>query len=252
VRRVGHYLDVDGAARRPVRVAWWVWAAAAVLFVASVVLLIAVVPEYGINGALDPHLLLIPGYASVGAVIASRRPGNRIGWLFLALGLVSATETVAFLYALLALDRSTGLPFGVGAAWFSNWQWSLSWVLLIFLLLLFPDGRLPSRRWRPVALAIAIFGVLFVLGAMLDAQPLEIAISRWTTPLESFRRTARSPESQPWCSSSGPWSAWQGSSPPAWRPRSGDARRRATSASSFDGSRGRSSSSCWRRSSPSR
>ena len=120
----------------------------------------------------DPHILLIPGFMTVGAVIVSRRPSNRIGWLFLALGLVSAVETTSFLYSVHAFSARPFLLGGVFAVWLSNWEWSASFGLLFFLFLLFPDGRLPSRRWRPVAWAMGFFATVFVLYGMFSEEPL--------------------------------------------------------------------------------
>ena len=89
---------------------------------------------------------------TVGAIVASRRPENPIGWLFCASALVSAAGGLAIGYAVYALATSPGsLPAGVWVGLFGEWARSLGWNLLFtFLLLLFPTGRLLSRKWRPV------------------------------------------------------------------------------------------------------
>jgi len=92
-------------------------------------------------------------YPTVGAIIASRRPRNPIGWIFCLVGLSLGVATFAPQYAVYALVTEPGaLPAGAFAAWLGTWIWVPGIVLgPIFLLLLFPHGRLPSRRWRPVA-----------------------------------------------------------------------------------------------------
>jgi hypothetical protein len=87
---------------------------------------------------------------AAGFVIASRRPENRIGWLFLAAGLSLGLSGFANSYALRALVAERGsLPAGLALAWLSNWVWVLAVAMLAFLFLLFPTGQLRSRRWRP-------------------------------------------------------------------------------------------------------
>jgi len=92
-------------------------------------------------------------FPTVGATIASRRPRNLIGWIFCLVGLSLGVATFAPQYAVYALVTEPGaLPAGAFAAWLGTWIWVPGIVLgPIFLLLLFPHGRLPSRRWRPVA-----------------------------------------------------------------------------------------------------
>jgi hypothetical protein len=101
----------------------------------------------------DVFLLSSLVFPVIGAVIATRRPGNPIGWIFVAVGVSFAAATVSSEYASYALTiRRGAVPFGGFAAWVSTWVWPPGIVLtLTFLLLLFPTGALPSRRWRPVA-----------------------------------------------------------------------------------------------------
>ena len=87
-----------------------------------------------------------------GFVLASRRPENRIGWLFLVAGLALGLSGFSNPYALHALVADRGsLPAGLVFAWLSNWIWIIAVAALAFLFLLFPTGQLRSRRWRPVA-----------------------------------------------------------------------------------------------------
>jgi hypothetical protein len=92
-------------------------------------------------------------FPTVGVIIASRRPRNPIGWIFCLIGLSLGIATFAAQYAVYALVTEPGaLPVGVFAAWLGTWIWMPGIILgTTFLLLLFPHGRLPSRRWRPVA-----------------------------------------------------------------------------------------------------
>jgi hypothetical protein len=107
--------------------------------------------------ALDgPSIATLPtetvSFSVVGALIASHRPENPIGWIFLAegfcYGLLSAGDEYA-IYAL--LTNSGALPLGAEASWLGQWIWAPGLGLsLVFLPLLFPDGHPPSHRWRPV------------------------------------------------------------------------------------------------------
>ena len=92
------------------------------------------------------------GYSVIGAVIASRLPNHPIGWICCATGLIAAIDHFGgeyAVYALLALPHSS--PGGEAMLWLQGWFWMLFIGLIVFLLLLFPTGRLPSSRWRPFA-----------------------------------------------------------------------------------------------------
>jgi hypothetical protein len=92
----------------------------------------------------------------VGFVLASRRPGNRIGWIFLGAGLVLGLAFFCDRYGRGGLSAAPGsLPGARAAAWFVNWVSVIPAAGLAFMLLLFPTGRLYSRRWRPVAWFVA-------------------------------------------------------------------------------------------------
>jgi hypothetical protein len=90
--------------------------------------------------------------AVIGFVLASRRPENRIGWLFLVAGLTLGLGGFSNQYALHALVADPGSwPAGRAFAWLSNWISLIPALILALLLLLFPTGYLRSRRWRPAA-----------------------------------------------------------------------------------------------------
>ena len=114
-------------------------------------------------------------FSAVGAIIASRQPRNAIGWIFCGIGLVVSLNSLTGSYAEYRLvGGSSPGSLAETAAWFSSWSWTLwLYVPTTFLLLLFPDGRLPSPRWRPVAWCAALGVISFVAGYALDPGPLE-------------------------------------------------------------------------------
>src|SRR5215210_3185379 len=98
-------------------------------------------------------VVLVISFSMVGALIVSHRPENIIGWIFCAAALFQALSEFGLEYATYALITRPGpLPLGAGLAWLAEWIWALGLgLILVFLPLLFPDGRPPSPRWRPVA-----------------------------------------------------------------------------------------------------
>ncbi len=114
-------------------------------------------------------------FSTVGSLIASNQPRNPIGWLFAALGAASGLQLLVEEYAIYAvLARPGSLPGGMAAAWVQNWIWMLAvGPFTTFLPLLFPTGRLPSRRWRPVALLAGASIVAFILGMAFLPGPIQ-------------------------------------------------------------------------------
>jgi hypothetical protein len=110
---------------------------------------------------------IIPlSFSIIGAIIASRLPANPLGWLFCAAGAISAVTHLSAEYAIYALvAQPNSLPAGEALTWLTSWLW-ITWVGCIALsLLLFPNGRLPSRRWRWLAwltVLVTIVGALWV------------------------------------------------------------------------------------------
>ncbi len=96
---------------------------------------------------------LTVAFSVVGALIASHRPENPIGWIFCAAALCQGLSNSGIEYATYTLLTEPGsLPLGAEASWLAQWIWAPGLgLILVFLPLLFPDGRLPSRRWRWVA-----------------------------------------------------------------------------------------------------
>jgi hypothetical protein len=97
-----------------------------------------------------PNTLISVGFSTVGAVIAPRLPPNNpIGWVFCAIGLLIGVTHFSAQYAIYTLLAVPGsLPAGEAVAWILTWVWIPGLGLSIFQFLLFPDGRLPSPRWR--------------------------------------------------------------------------------------------------------
>jgi signal transduction histidine kinase len=120
----------------------------------------------------------------VGFVLASRRPANRIGWLFLAAGLALALRAFSHHYGLHALRVAPGsLPAAQAAMWVSNWIWEIPLAMLAFSFLLFPPGRLRSPRWRPAAWFVGGAFTLATAGALVSASHV------WAHPFTtSFRQ----------------------------------------------------------------
>jgi hypothetical protein len=109
-------------------------------------------PNVTISETVVEDTLIALVSSIVGAVIASRRPKNPIGWIFCAIGLVGGVECLGAEYATYALLAAPGtLPGGEALAWSMSWLWMPHVGLYVFLGLLFPDGRPPSSRWRWVA-----------------------------------------------------------------------------------------------------
>jgi hypothetical protein len=110
-------------------------------------------------------------FAVVGALLVAKKPANPIGWIMAAVGLMVGIFPAGDSYAAYVMTTS-GHPdaLAVLGAWIQSWYWYLLLALaLVYLPLLFPDGRLPSRRWLPFALLVGI-GTLsvVVLGALTD------------------------------------------------------------------------------------
>jgi hypothetical protein len=126
------------------------------------------------SGSLS-FAIMLAAFAALGAVLASRRPANPIGWILCISPVCLAFTELArnwYVHALIAEPGS--LPLATALMWAANWAWIPGFMpLLTLLLLLFPDGRAPSPRWRPVGwLAVAAMALL-VVGYAFAPGPLE-------------------------------------------------------------------------------
>ncbi len=115
-----------------------------------------------VGGLVGGALFL--AFPLVGALIASKRPKNAVGWLCLAIGLLWTLIGMLDYYSYYGASTPDSVPFPVAMAGISDWMWVPAMGLLgTYVLLLFPDGRLPSRRWRPLAwLSGAVISLLSV------------------------------------------------------------------------------------------
>ena len=116
---------------------------------------------------------LIVSFSVIGALIASHRPENPIGWIFLAVGCCYGLLSAGDEYAIYALLTNPGaLPLGAEASWLGQWIWAPGLgLILVFLPLLFPDGHPPSHRWRPVGWLGALSIGLTVVSSMILLWP---------------------------------------------------------------------------------
>ncbi len=180
--------DEASAHRAASRLAWAMWVTTVLLIMGSFALGIywyGVADYPGVAPRTRPILLwqdLLPNvisivfglvgflsFATLGALIVTRAKARRIGWLYCAIGLTVLVDSFSGNYAIVALVLAPNtLPAGLAFAWIQTWSWILpAGLLVIFLPLLYPTGRLLSRRWRPVAIcAIGLIGGGTVLAAI--------------------------------------------------------------------------------------
>jgi hypothetical protein len=161
------------------------------------------------------YLPAFTAFMVVGALVVARRPTNAIGWLFSAIGLLGLGAHLAHEYLQYASVTEPGaLPFAVAAVWYLAWAaFPVFGLTFTFTLLLFPTGRLPSPRWRPIAwlagIQITATSVLAALQPTLALDnkgqrtiPNPIGISGLPAPDRA--------RSGPSCSVCSPWPAWPG------------------------------------------
>jgi hypothetical protein len=132
------------------------------------------------DNSVENAVLLVgfSAFAVVGAVLVTVRPTNVIGWIMAAIALMVSTFLAGDSYAAYVMV-TWGHPdaLAVVSAWIGSWYWlTLLVLVLIYLPLLFPDGRLPSRRWLPITVlaGVGMLGVV-VLGTLADTLPLNEA-----------------------------------------------------------------------------
>jgi signal transduction histidine kinase len=121
----------------------------------------------------------------MGMVLAVRVPQNRIGWLFVVAGVSITLGSFGEAYVIHALMVDPGsLPAGRLIGWLSNAAWPVALGMLSYLLLLFPDGHLPSRRWRPIGWFVGIVTILLTVGATM------VATESWSDPISQLRASS--------------------------------------------------------------
>jgi hypothetical protein len=156
---------------RRYRSTWVAWALLALGCLGNAAAIALSVAEGSLLGEHPGEALLWIGFTAflvVGCLILARRPGNVIGWIFTAIGLLTMAAALTENYAQYAYAHPGSLPSPLVAAWVLNFIWGpLVVLVLVFPLLLFPTGRSLSPRWRPVTwLAVGLTAALTVLGML--------------------------------------------------------------------------------------
>jgi hypothetical protein len=161
---------IDGMS--PHAATWLAWSMCALSMVLTALSLLLLVLNLSYSGdnVFDYWIAdttVAVAFSTVGAIIASRCPEHSVGWLFCAIGVIGGGVDHFFgEYAIYTLLTQPGsLPGGEAAAWIRSWVWVTAGGLAVFLVLLFPTGRLASSRWRPLAwlnLGATILGAIWM------------------------------------------------------------------------------------------
>ena len=163
---------VGGASQR--LASWLAWAVCALSLTLTALNFLLIAMNVSLNTpayVFWPELTsLAVGYSVIGAIIASRLPNHPIGWICCAIGLIAAVDHFAGEYAVYALlAQPHPLPGGGAMLWLQGWFWMLFIVLIVLLLLLFPNGRLPSSRWRPFAwVSVAVISAAVIWSSVIS------------------------------------------------------------------------------------
>ena len=161
--------------------AWSLAGLSLLLCAASLVLYVATRAEtpssWGTGGDSGVLIFVLPflAFPLVGALIASNRPKNPIGWICLTVGIIWMVALISSSYGVYGLVvRPGSVPFPEAIGSLGEWIWAPAVGLLgTYLILLFPDGRLPSRRWRPLAWLSGAVILLASAGFALSPGPMD-------------------------------------------------------------------------------
>jgi hypothetical protein len=133
--------------------------------------------------AADPivivFLVFVLAFVSVGALVATKRPENPLGWVMLAAGIAYSVAGIStgWVEEFVEPGMQNSLP-AIYLGWVSSWMWGIGpFISGTYLLLLFPDGHVPSPRWRHVARAAGVGIVLVVAGVAFMPGPMDIDAS---------------------------------------------------------------------------
>lgn len=119
------------------------------------------------------------GCGALGALVAARRPGNAVGWMFLAIGVIAGMAAFSTSYANYGLlTRPGSLPLAGTVLWLHQLTWPAILGAFTYVLLLFPDGKPPSRRWALVGWLIAAGVGIFAIAELVRPE-LAIGQTHW-------------------------------------------------------------------------
>ncbi len=171
------------------RIAWGLWAV-------DLAVIITLLPlDTGAdNGGAVSGALFILVFGTTGALVAARIPDNPIGWLLCSGALAFAIGGVCVTISEQAVSDGWHGPAVTAAAWVGTFVWMLGVSpVATFVLLLFPDGRLPSRRWRPIAWLSGTSMAVTTVAIALGPGPIEdsmvsnpVGITGWKDALEAL------------------------------------------------------------------
>ena len=185
--------EVDGLSTRAA--SWLEWTICALSMALTVLGLWLLVlglshPNVPVYSYWAEGTLLAVGYSTVGAVVASPRPGNPVGWALCSIGLSWGAYHFSSEYVTYALLAAPGsLPAAKAAVWIASWLWVPGLGLIVFLALSFPSGQLPSPRWRPFAwLSVLVVAVGTIVAAFLRVRGLALAYNLYRK-LDAHTRT---------------------------------------------------------------
>jgi len=121
-------------------------------------------------------VVMMIGYVTVGAFVASRLPDSPLGWLLMTTGFAFLLAAASEEYATYTLLTSPGgLPFGQVAVWLNNWIFLLAVAPIPLFLALFPTGTVPSPRWRWLPRTLVVVFAIGIAGSMLRAGTVDIS-----------------------------------------------------------------------------
>jgi hypothetical protein len=157
------------------RLAQMLGIAQAIILFVTVVLIVAgrsaVYSGWGFRGFPSVFSFM---FSVAGLVILQYHPKHAVGWTFMILGLLTSIQALLFEYGTYALVLYPGsLPGGVFVAWVLNWYWMILFIPMSAILILFPDGNLPSPRWQPFFILVLCVTILAIGLASVTPGPLD-------------------------------------------------------------------------------
>ena len=157
------------------RMPWVAWVIG-MLALAVTLALVVLNHSYSEDAIFIPLAVAVTiGWTTVGAMVASRTPGNPTGWLMIAVGVSFVIGGVGSEYATYALQTSPEvLPLASFAAWLSEWTNVVLVAAVPLLLLVFPTGHLPSPRWRPLGWLIVGLSAIAAAGIAVEPGAIQV------------------------------------------------------------------------------